>query len=80
MGAASRGTGNGTGVLHAVSQPGIQLPASIPPAMFVQAPAIAGSSYPWVQLPAWVGTTSVRTPLPTVSYPWVQPPAGIPIQ
>ena len=37
------------------------------------------TGYPWVQLPAWVGTGAPPAALPSVSYPWVQPPAWIPI-
>lgn len=44
--------------------------AATPPAQTTQ--------YPWVQLPAWVGTTSVPAPLPTAAYTWVQPPAWVP--
>ena len=62
------------------SHAGVQLPASIPPAALTQRPAIAGSGYPWVQPPAWVGTGQKPVPLQPVSHPWVQPPAWIPIQ
>jgi hypothetical protein len=39
------------------------------------------TGYPWVQLPAWVGTGVAPPPaaVPSVSYPWVQPPAWVPI-
>jgi hypothetical protein len=37
-----------------------------------------GADYPWVQLPAWVGTGHTGV-LSTASHPEVQPPASIPL-
>ena len=36
------------------------------------------ADYPWVQLPAWVGTGSPQAPASTAAYPWAQPPASVP--
>jgi len=37
------------------------------------------TQYPWVQLPAWVGTGLPAVATPVTSAQWVQPPAWIPI-